>query len=182
MTKIIAKPATPPTIPPTRSCVGGAPLPPEPTFEFDEGVGVGAVLPELLFPPAPAALVLDVMDANDAWLASCDEDGVNKDVANVAGVEDTCAELVTEARLWMDALGLVELEKIPVVEEMLANEDCEAEGRAKIEEDRVFDCVFTVLECDDDDDDVVVVEARQRINLKTRCDRLERSLPDVVPL
>lgn len=154
MTKIIAKPATPPTIPPTRSCVGGAPLPLEPTFEFDEGVGVGAVLPELLFPPTPAALVLDVMDANDAWLASCDEDGVNIDVASVAGIEDVCAELVTEARLWMDALGFVELEKIPVVAEMLTSEDCEAVGSEKIEEDGGFDSVFTLLDNDD-----VVVEA-----------------------
>ena len=113
------------------------------------------MLPELLFPPAPAALVLDVMDANDAWLASCDEDGVNIDVASVAGVEDVCAELDTEARLWMDALGLVELDKIAVVAEMLGREDCEAVGNAKIEEDRVFDSVFTLLECDD-----VAVEAR----------------------
>ena len=158
MTKIIAKPATPPTIPPTRSCVGGAPLPLplEPTFEFDEGVEVGAVLPELLFPPAPAALALDVIDASDAWLASCDEAGVNVDVASVADVKDTWAELVTEARLWRDPLGLVALEKIPVIAEMLANEDCEAVGSAKLEEDRVFDSVFTLLEYED-----VVVAARQ---------------------
>ena len=53
-------------MPPTRSCDGGAPLPPEPPFELVEGVGVGVLLPELPFPPAPTTLVLDTADANDA--------------------------------------------------------------------------------------------------------------------
>ena len=79
MTKIMAKPATPPTIPPTRSCVGGAPLPPELPFEPDEGGGVGAVVPELPLPPAPAALALDTAEATDAWLESCDDAGVDVD-------------------------------------------------------------------------------------------------------
>lgn len=71
-------------MPPTRSCVGGAPLPPEPPFELDE---VGAVLPELPCPPTPAALALDVTDAIDAWLESCDNAGVDVDVKSVVGVD-----------------------------------------------------------------------------------------------
>ena len=66
MTKIMAKPATPPTIPPTRSCVGGASLSPEPPFVLDEGGVVGAELPGVLFPPAPTTLALDITDASDA--------------------------------------------------------------------------------------------------------------------
>ena len=90
ITKIMAKPATPPTIPPTRSCVGGALLPPEPPFELDEGAGVGAVLPVLPFPPAPAALALDITDADDAWLESCGDADVNANVENVTGVDINC--------------------------------------------------------------------------------------------
>ena len=107
MTNIMAKPATPPTIPPTRSCVGGALLPLVPPFELDEGVGVGAVLSDLPFPPAPAALALDITDANDAWLESCKDADADTNVANVAGVDVVCWELVPEARIWSDALDFV---------------------------------------------------------------------------
>ena len=86
----MARPATPPTMPPTRSCVGGAPLPPEPPFEFDEGGGVGVVFPELPFPPTPAALALDNTDASDAWLESGDDADVDTDVASVPGVDVVC--------------------------------------------------------------------------------------------
>lgn len=44
------------------------------------------MLPELPLPPAPAALALDITDANDAWLESCDDAGADPDVASVAGV------------------------------------------------------------------------------------------------
>ena len=72
-------------MPPTSTGVGGAPLPPELLFE-PEG-GVGAVLPELPFTPALAALALDIADANDTWLESCDDADVVIDVANVVGVD-----------------------------------------------------------------------------------------------
>ena len=94
----MAKPATPPTIPPTRSRVGGAPLPLEPPFELDEGGGVGAVLTEFSFPPAPAALALDSMDANDDWLESCDDADVDTDVERVIDVDVGCLELMPEAK------------------------------------------------------------------------------------
>lgn len=86
----MAKPATPPTIPPTRSCVGGAPLPLEPPFELDEGGVVGAVLPELLFPPAPVAPALDITDASDAWLENCDDADVESAAVSVVGIDVVC--------------------------------------------------------------------------------------------
>lgn len=86
----MAKPATPPTIPPTRSCVGGAPLPPESPFELDEAVGVGAVVPELPLPPAPAALALDITEAIDAWLENCEDAVVDTVAESVLGVDVIC--------------------------------------------------------------------------------------------
>lgn len=77
-------------MPPTRSCVGGAPLPPEPPFELDGVVGLGAVLPELPCPPAPAALTLEITDAIDAWLESCGDAGVDTNVESVVGVDVIC--------------------------------------------------------------------------------------------
>lgn len=150
----MARPATPPTIPPTRSCVGGAPLPPAPPFELDEGEGVGAVLPELPLPPAPAALALDITDANDAWLESCDDAGADPDVASVAGVNVVCSELVPEAWVWRDALGFVASEMKVIIVEMLANEDCDTVGSAEREGDKVPDSELSLLGFED-----VVVEA-----------------------
>ena len=99
ITKIIARPATPPTMPPTRSCVGGVPLPPELLFELDEVGEVGAVAPELPLPPAPAAVTtaLEIADASDAWLENCDDTDVDTDVKSVAGVDVICAELALKA-------------------------------------------------------------------------------------
>lgn len=49
----MTKPATPPTIPPTRTGVGGDPLPPDPAPELDVDEGAE---PVLLGPPAPPTL------------------------------------------------------------------------------------------------------------------------------
>ncbi len=143
MTKIMARPATPPTMPPTRSCVGGAPLLPELPFEVDEGGGVGAVLPELPempFPPAPTTPALDITDDDDAWFENCDDADADADtdVASVAGVDVVRSELVTEARFW-DTLGLVAPEMEAIIAEMLAIEDCDAIGSARRKEDAVLD-------------------------------------------
>lgn len=46
----MVRPATPPTIPPTSTGVGGALLPPVPPFELDVGEGAVAVFPG---PPTP---------------------------------------------------------------------------------------------------------------------------------
>lgn len=123
MTNIMAKPATPPTMPPTSTGVGGAPLPPELPFEPEEGGGVGVVLPELPFVPGPATLALDITDAKDAWLESCDDADVVIDVANVVGADVIPRELVLEARFWRDVLGFVTLEIEATIAEILASED-----------------------------------------------------------
>lgn len=83
----MAAPATPPTIPPTRTGVGGVLLPPEPPPELD--VGEGAV-PVLLVPPTPPATVPvlealpDTEDADADWLKNCDE--ADADEARLVGL------------------------------------------------------------------------------------------------
>ena len=98
MSNIIAKPATPPTMPPTRACVGGAPPPPELLLELGDGEGVGAVVPELPLPPAPGAIGLDIADAKDAWLESCEDADVDSGVADEAGMDVIPSRLVVDAR------------------------------------------------------------------------------------
>ena len=113
------------------------------------------MLPRLLFPPAPAALALDIPDANDAWLESCDDADVKNDVVSVAGVEVIGPEVVPEARLWREALGFVAPEMKAIEAETLATEDCDAVASARREEDMVPTSEFRLLGFEE-----VVVEAR----------------------
>ena len=104
MRRIMAAPATPPTMPPTRTGVGGVLLPPEPPPELDVGEGAVAVavLPLLPTPPAPR-LVLDAVPDNEEadadWLRRCDDAGV--DEVRVLGVETICVEDNPELRSWL---------------------------------------------------------------------------------
>lgn len=61
-----------------------------------------------------------------------------------------------EARFWRDAL---EMEAI--IAEMLANEDCDAVGSARRDEDIVPNSEFRLVGCED-----VVVEARTFISIR----------------
>ena len=145
-------------MPPTRSCVGGVPLPPELLFEL-EGGGVGFVVPELPLPPAPATLTLalEIADANDAWLEDCEDTDADTDVASVAGVDIVCAELALEASFWKDVLGFVDLEIEAMIAETLVIEDCDAVGSGRREEDIVLDSELRLLGLKEN-----VVEARER--------------------
>lgn len=95
-----AAPATPPTIPPTRTGVGGVLLPPDPLPELVVGEGAAAVLPEPPTPPAPMPELEgppEFEDAEPDWLESCDD---TEDVSMV-GVEVICAEDIPELRPWL---------------------------------------------------------------------------------
>ncbi len=104
MRRIMAAPATPPTMPPTRTGVGGVLLPPEPDPELDVGEGAVevAVLPLLPMPPAPTPVLEAVPDNEEAdadWLRGCDDADV--DEARVVGVETICVEDNPELRSWL---------------------------------------------------------------------------------
>lgn len=114
-------------------------------------------MPDLPFPPAPAALALDTTDANDAWLESCEDADADTNVANAAGVDVVCWELVPEARIWSDALDFVASEMKAITAEVLANEDCDAVVSASREVDMVPDSIFRLFGYED-----VVAEAGNR--------------------
>lgn len=118
------------------------------------------MLPEFPFPPAPAALALDITDADDAWLESCDDAIVDADAASVVGVDVICSELVPEAVFWEDALGFVALETEAIIAEMLAVEDCDAVGSTRREGNMVPDSIFRLLGLED-----VVVGAGKSISI-----------------
>ena len=112
------------------------------------------MLPDWPFPPAPAALALDITDATDAWLEGCENADVDINVASVAGVDVICTELVPEARFERDELGFPALEIEAITAEMLRIDDCDAVGSAKTEGDMVPDSEYWLLGLED-----VVVEA-----------------------
>jgi hypothetical protein len=143
MRKIIAAPATPPTMPPTRTGVGGTLPPPEPPPELDVGEGgvAVAVLEVPLAPPAPRPVLEEAPDDEEAdadWLRNGD-DGEGDEV-RVTGVELICVEDNPELKPWVfrvevaNPLGLDVPDGKVAKESTLDGEACE-----------VTDCRETVL-------------------------------------
>ena len=137
-----AKPATPPTIPPTSTGVGGALSFPEPLRELEVGVAAVPVL-EPPMPPAPAPL-LDAAVAADAedWLASDDD----ADALRVVGVA-----VIPELRDWplrIDVIKPLRVEAGATIEEILAMDACDAVDSAK-RNAMALDCELRLLRLDD---------------------------------
>jgi hypothetical protein len=120
----ITKPATPPTIPPTSTGVGGALLFPEPLPEL--GVDVAAVpVFEPPMPPAPTP-VLEATLAADAedWLA----------IDNDADASRVGVAVSPELRDWslrVDVAKPLKVEAAAAIEEILAMDACDAVDCAK---------------------------------------------------
>ena len=138
-----AKPATPPTIPPTSTGVGGALSFPEPFRELEVGAAAVPVL-EPPMPPAPAPVFDAALaaDAEEDWLASDDD----ADALRVVGVA-----VIPELRDWPlreDVVKPLRVEAAAAIEEILAIDVCDAVDCAK-RNAMALDCELRLLRLDD---------------------------------
>lgn len=169
MRRIIAAPATPPTMPPTRIGVGGALLPPEPPSKLDVGEGpvAVAVLPMPTTPPVPGPVLeaaTDDGEVNTDWVGRCDD--ADADEARVVGVEVICVEDNSDLRAWLFRVEVsnplrLDVPEVEVTgESTLDKEACEVADCRGIELVTPLDPELRLLRLEDADDaaDAVTVE------------------------